>query len=240
MQLARILTEEGPVAGEHVDGAVHTEEGVYEIGVDGRLLPPCEPTALYCIGENYAEAGERIEDVRPASPTFFLKPPASLLAHGEPIPYPSFTDDLSYAGELAVVLDRRCRNLDPAEVSAVIRGYAVMNDVDAYDQPSLTARKAFDGSAPLGPWIETALDPSDVDFRARVNGETRLEGHTERMLFDVPAVLSFLSKRFTFRPGDVVAFGCPGSPGAVAPGDTIEITYDGIGTLRNTVTADAR
>jgi 2-keto-4-pentenoate hydratase/2-oxohepta-3-ene-1,7-dioic acid hydratase in catechol pathway len=110
-----------------------------------------------------------------------------------------------------------------------------MNDVDALDQQGQTARKAFDTSGPLGPWIETENDPRGIEMETVINGETRQSATTEQMLFDPYKIVSFLSRRFTLRPGDAIAFGSPANPGTVEPGDTIEITYDGVGTLSNTV-----
>jgi len=235
MRLARLLTPAGPVSGRYEDGRLYAEDGVYEVGVDGRLLPPCEPTALYCVGRNYADTLDQMDYERPERPDFFIKPPASLLAHGQPISYPDFTDELTYAGELAAVIDERCRNLAAGDVPDAVRGYTILNDVDALDQGGRTARKAFDGSAPLGPWIETDLDPTDLEMHTDVGGERRQEASTELMLFDPFEVVSYLSRRFTFRPGDVVAFGSPANPGLVDPGETVEITYEGVGTLCNAV-----
>ncbi|QFU81388.1 fumarylacetoacetate hydrolase family protein [Natronorubrum aibiense] len=235
MKLARIATDDGPVSGRYEDGVVHGDDGVYEVGVDGSLLPPCEPSALYCVGRNYAATLDQMEYERPNEPDFFIKPPASLLGHREPIPYPEFTEELTYAGELAAVIDEPCNNLTEDEVSDVVRGYTIMNDVDALDQQGRTARKAFDGSGPLGPWIETAVDPSGIDMYTDVAGERRQEANTELMLFGPEEIVAYLSRRFTFRPGDVIAFGSPANPGLVEPGDTVEITYEGVGTLENTV-----
>lgn len=237
VKLARLLTTDGPVSGRYEDGVVHAEDGPYEVGVDGRLLPPTEPTAVYCIGRNYAATIDQMGYDRPEEPNFFIKPPTALLPHDRPIRYPGFTDELTYAGELAAVIDDRCRNLAPAEVPEVVRGYTVMNDLDALDQPALTARKAFDGAAPLGPLIETDVDPTAIDMYTDVAGERRQEANTGSMLFDVYELVSFLSDRFTLRPGDVVAFGSPANPGLIEPGDEVAITYEGIGTLRNPVVA---
>ncbi len=237
MRLARLLTPEGPVSGRYDDGAIHTDDGTYEVGRDGRLLPPCAPSALYCVGRNYAETLDQMEYERPDEPDFFIKPPTALLAHEQPIPYPEFTDELTYAGELAAVVGERCRDVEPEEVPEVVRGYTVMNDVDALDQQGRTARKAFDSSGPLGPWVETDVDPTDLDMWTDVASERRQEANTELMLFDPYEIVSYLSERFTLRPGDVVAFGSPANPGLVEPGDEIEITYEGVGTLRNEVVA---
>ena len=235
MRLARLLTPSGPVSGRYEDGVVVADDGRYEVGRDGRLLPPCEPSALYCVGRNYAETLDQMAYERPAEPDFFIKPPASLIAHGQSIPYPDWTEELTYAGELVAVIDERCRNLDPADVPDVVRGYTVLNDVDALDQQGRTARKAFDGSAPLGPWIETDIDPTGIEMSTTVGGERRQESTTELMLFDPHDTVSYLSRRFTFQPGDCVAFGSPANPGLVEPGETVEITYEGVGTLSNRV-----
>ncbi len=235
MRIARLATPDGPVAGRYEDGVVHTDDGEYVVGVDGPLLPPSDPAALYCVGRNYAATLEQMEYERPEEPDFFIKPPTSLLGHEQPIPYPSFTDELTYAGELAAVIDVRCRNIAPSAVPEIVRGYTIMNDMDALDQAGRSARKAFDNSGPLGPWLETDLDPTGIDMWTDVAGERRQEANTELMLFDPYEIISHLSERVTFEPGDVVAFGSPANPGLVEPGDTVEITYEGVGTLRNTV-----
>ncbi|WP_226038932.1 fumarylacetoacetate hydrolase family protein [Natrinema sp. DC36] len=235
MKYARIATDDGPVAGRYEDGVVHTDDGVYEVDTEAAFLPPCEPSALYCVGRNYAATLDQMAYERPDEPAFFIKPPASLVGHEDPIPSPGFSDEVTYAGELAAVIDEPCRNLSEDEVPEVVRGYTILNDMDALDQEDLSARKAFDASGPLGPWIETAVDPTDIDMHTDVAGERRQEANTEQMLFDPYEIIAFLSRRFTFRPGDVISFGSPANPGLVEPGDTVEITYDGVGTLRNTV-----
>jgi 2-keto-4-pentenoate hydratase/2-oxohepta-3-ene-1,7-dioic acid hydratase in catechol pathway len=178
-----------------------------------------------------------MEYERPAEPDFFLKPPTSLLAHERSVRYPDWTDELTYAGELVAVIDERCRDVAAEAVSDVVRGYTILNDLDALDQAGRTARKAFDGSAPLGPWIETDVDPTALDVSTTVGGERRQDANTDQMLFDPAEVVSYLSRRFTLRPGDCVAFGSPANPGLVEPGERVEITYEGVGTLSNRVVA---
>ncbi|MFC7008125.1 fumarylacetoacetate hydrolase family protein [Halalkalicoccus salilacus] len=235
MRLARARTRDGVVSGEYdPDGVLETDDESYEIDSE-ELLAPCEPSALYCVGRNYAETLDQMEYERPEEPDFFIKPPVSVIPTETAIPYPSFSEEVTYAGELAAVIDRECKNLAPEDVSEAVRGYTIMNDVDALDQPGRTARKAFDGSGPLGPWIETDLDPTEIGMHTEINGERRQEANTELMLFDPFETISFLSERFTFAPGDVIAFGSPANPGTIEPGDEIEITYEEIGTLRNTV-----
>jgi 2-keto-4-pentenoate hydratase/2-oxohepta-3-ene-1,7-dioic acid hydratase in catechol pathway len=241
MRLARIRTDggvecgeyEGPRDGPYEAGKVVTEDGEYRVGEDGDLLAPCRPSALYCVGRNYAATIERMDYERPEQPDWFIKPPASLHPPGRPVEYPGWTDELTYAGELAAVIDDRCSDLQESEVDDHVRGYTILNDLDALDQPGRTARKAFDGSGPLGPWIETDLEPSALEMHTDVGGERRQSASTDAMLFSPRTVIAFLSERYTFRPGDVVAFGSPDNPGLVEPGEAVEIYYEGIGTLRN-------
>jgi 2-keto-4-pentenoate hydratase/2-oxohepta-3-ene-1,7-dioic acid hydratase in catechol pathway len=235
MRQARLRTDGGIVQGRYTEGRIVADDGEYVIGRDGSLTYPCSPSAIYCVGRNYAETLDQMDYERPSEPDFFIKPPASLSGHGDPIRYPSWTDELTYAGELAAVVGRRCRDVPIDEVSDVIRGYTILNDLDALDQQGRTARKAFDGSGPLGPWIETDLDPERIGMETVINGETRQDSNTELMLFSPAEIVSFLSCRFTLRPGDVIAFGSPANPGTIEPGDEIEITYDGVGMLRNRV-----
>jgi 2-keto-4-pentenoate hydratase/2-oxohepta-3-ene-1,7-dioic acid hydratase in catechol pathway len=235
MRLARLQTPEGVVAGRYEDGTVVTDDGEYAVGRDGESTYPCSPSALYCVGRNYAETLDQMDYERPDEPDFFVKPPAALVGPEEPVRYPEWTDELTYAGELVAVIDERCRDVAPEEVPEIVRGYTILNDVDALDQQGRTARKAFDTSAPLGPWIETDVDPTSLDIETTVGGELRQDANTELMLFDPYEVVSYLSRRFTFRPGDCIAFGSPANPGTVEPGETVEITYEGVGTLRNEV-----
>ena len=236
MRLARAHTDDAVHAGGDRDGTLDTDDAEYEVG-EADLVAPCDPDALFCVGRNFAATLDQMDYERPEEPDFFIKPPHSVVGHRDPIPYPEWTEELTYAGELVAVIDEPCSDLAPEEVPDAVRGYTVMNDVDALDQQGRTARKAFTASGPLGPWIETDVDPTDLDMHTDVAGERRQEATTELMLFDPHEVVSYLSKRFEFRAGDCVAFGSPANPGLVEPGDTVEITYEGIGTLVNEVVA---
>ena len=234
MRLARANVDGELVEGEYVGDE---EEGE----IDGRrveyddLLAPCEPSALYCVGRNYAEKIDQMEYEVPDVHDFFIKPPTSVAAPGDDIVYPDWTDELTYAGELAAVIGEECHDVPEDDVPDVLRGYTIMNDMDALDQERRTARKAFDGSAPLGPWIETDVDVTSIDMETHVGGEKRQEANTEMMLFGAHELVSFMSRRFTLREGDVIAFGSPANPGLVERGDEVEITYEGVGTLRNRI-----
>jgi 2-keto-4-pentenoate hydratase/2-oxohepta-3-ene-1,7-dioic acid hydratase in catechol pathway len=236
VKIARACTPDGTVTG-HLDGNELTDDvgNQYTIGEDASFLPPCEPSALYCIGRNFGEKIDQMDYDRPDRPDFFIKPPTSLASPNTDITYPSFTDELTYAGELAAVIGVQCKNLNEDEVEDALLGYTILNDMDALDQERRTARKAFDGSGPLGPWIETDLDPGAIDMETTISGETRQEANTRQMLFHPKELVSFLSERFTFQPGDVISFGSPENPGTVSPGDDINIWYEGIGTLTNTI-----
>ena len=233
MGVARIDTPEGVLEGEYDDGTVRTDCGSYRPD-EYELLPPCEPAAFYCVGRNYGETVEQMEYEIPEEPDFFIKSAVSLHPPETPIPYPTFSSELTYAGELAAVVGTECKNVDEADVDDVVRGYTILNDLDCLDQQGRTARKAFDASAPLGPVIAD-VEPSSLEMTTRINGELRQEDNTSSMFFSPREVVSYLSERFTFKPNDVISFGSPANPGLIEPGDEIEIRYEGIGTLRNTV-----
>ena len=240
MKLARARTAEGIIEGTYEDGMIETTDGVYEVGEEATLIAPVEPGTFYCIGRNYSGTIDQMDYEIPDRPDWFIKPAVSLAHPNTAITYPSWTSELTYAGELAAVIDRECSDLNGEDaVRDVIRGWTIMNDLDALDQDGRTARKAFTGSAPLGPVIETDRNPRDLDMQTHVSGELRQEANTAQMLFDPYETIAFLSKRYTFRADDVIAFGSPPNPGELTVGDDIEIWYEGIGTLRNSVIASS-
>lgn len=239
MHYARFETDAGDVVdGDLRDGVVTTEDGdEYAVGVDGRLAAPCEPSAFYCVGRNYTAKIDQMAYDVPDVPDWFIKPPVSLLAPGVDIVYPTWTDDLTYAGELAAVVGETCHEIEADEVDDHVWGYTILNDLDALDQERRTARKAFDGSGPLGPAIATDVDPTNLDMTTHVGGELRQEANTAQMLFGPREVVAFMSERYTLRRGDVVSFGSPANPGGLEPGDEVRIWYEDVGTLENTVVA---
>jgi 2-keto-4-pentenoate hydratase/2-oxohepta-3-ene-1,7-dioic acid hydratase in catechol pathway len=234
MKYARARTEGRVIEGKYTDN----EDGT--VTVDGTeveysdLLAPCDPSALYCVGRNYAEKIDQMEYEVPDKPDFFIKPPTSVAGPGDDIKYPDWTDELTYAGELAAVIGKECHNVSENEASEYVRGYTVMNDLDALDQERRTARKAFDGSGPLGPCIAD-IDPSGLDIETYVGGEKRQDANTDMMIFSAEELVSFMSERFTLREGDVISFGSPANPGLVERGQEVEITYEGVGTLKNRI-----
>lgn len=233
MRIARLQTASGPVTGRYVNETVETEDGrSYDVGKEGVLLPPCEPSTLYCAGRNYQDYLEHKGNKRPDTPHFFLKPPAALLPPDQSIPYPTFAEGVGYAGELAAVIGEDCRHLDTDEALDAVLGYTIMNDVDALGEEG-AGMKVFEAAAPLGPWIQTDIDPGGLNLETKVGGEVRQEGNTDQMLFSPAEIISFLSSRISLQTGDVVAFGSPANPGEVEPGESVEIWYEGIGTLVN-------
>jgi 2-keto-4-pentenoate hydratase/2-oxohepta-3-ene-1,7-dioic acid hydratase in catechol pathway len=240
MRIARADTPDGIVRGEYDGETVSTDERTYTIGETATLLPPCEPGTIYCMERNYrAYIEQNIDaDGPPDEIMFFLKGHNCLRASGEEVPLPSFSSEVGYAGELTAVIGEECSDVAPGEVASVVEGYTILNDMDAKDQEGIGAMKVFEGAAPLGPCVATDVDPTDLDMHTTVGGEERQNAHTSRMLRGPEEVVSALSERITLSPGDVIALGSPANPGTVAPGEEMAITYEGIGTLRNTLAAE--
>lgn len=243
MPTARIDTGSGVLRGEYDGDAVIVDGTAYSVS-DHDLLPPCDPQTVYCLGRNYHEYLEENSGVIadnlsheaeiPESVHFFLKGSTSVIGPDDAIPYPTFSDSVGYGGELAAVIDQECRHVDSDAVSQVVRGYTIMNDITAKDQPGITKTKVFDGSAPLGPAIAD-VDPDSLKMRTTINGELRQEATTADMHYGPSEAIAEISKRVTLKPGDVIALGSPANPGKIKPGDEIEVWYEGIGVLRNPV-----
>jgi 2-keto-4-pentenoate hydratase/2-oxohepta-3-ene-1,7-dioic acid hydratase in catechol pathway len=236
MKVARIQVGEQVLEGKYKHGVVTTDIGVFDTKTDeAELLTPCLPSAIYCVGRNFGEKVDQMGYDVPEVPDFFIKPPVALHNPETPIKYPSFTNELTYAGELAAVIGRPTHNISPEDVERHVRGYTILNDLDCLDQERRTARKAFNGSGPLGPCIATEIDPVGLEMETHINGELRQNDNTERMIIKPREIISFLSARFTLSRNDVISFGSPANPGLLKPADEIEIRYENIGTLRNTV-----
>jgi len=203
------------------------------------LLPPCVPTKIVCVGRNYAAHAEELGNKVPEEPLLFFKPPSALIGPDEDIVLPD-SSHVDYEAELAVVIGKRCRNVSEEEALGFVLGYTCMNDVsDRVAQRwerNWVRAKGFDTAAPLGPAIRTR-DEGDGPFyiTLRLNGVLRQDGTTESMIYPVPRLIAAISSIMTLEPGDVIATGTPGGVGRLSPGDIVEITIDGIGTLRNRV-----
>jgi 2-keto-4-pentenoate hydratase/2-oxohepta-3-ene-1,7-dioic acid hydratase in catechol pathway len=211
---------------------------------DVRLLAPVLPRSkVIGIGRNYAAHAAELGHDLPSEPLMFLKPNTSVVGPGDPIYYPRQTQDLHYEGELAVVIGRICRDVPPEQATDVIYGYTVANDVTARDlqksDVQFTRAKGFDSFCPLGPWIETDLDPQafadGVRVQTYVNGDVRQDGTTADLIFDIPTLVAHVSSVMTLLPGDVILTGTPEGVGPMEVGDEVEVSIAGIGTLVNKV-----
>jgi 2-keto-4-pentenoate hydratase/2-oxohepta-3-ene-1,7-dioic acid hydratase in catechol pathway len=200
-------------------------------------LAPCEPTKIVAVGVNYRAHAAEFGKPVPEEPLLFLKPPSALCAHKGTIVLPAMSQLVHHEAELAAVIARRCRHVDIAGARAAILGFTCLNDVTARDlqrkDVQFTRGKGFDTFAPVGPWIETDLDPRDRAIRCRVNGVLRQEGRTSDMVWDVFTLVSFVSRVMTLEPGDIVTTGTPPGVGPLIDGDHVEVEIEGIGTLAN-------
>ncbi len=211
---------------------------------DVRLLAPVLPRSkVIGIGRNYAAHAAELGNEVPTEPIFFIKPNTSVVGPGDPIFYPSQSSDVHYEGELAVVIGRICRDVPAAQATDVIHGYTIGNDVTARDLQKkdgrFTRAKGFDSFCPLGPWIETDLDPQHfidgVSVRTHLNGDLVQDGSTKDMVFDIPHLVEYVSSVMTLLPGDVILTGTPEGVGPMEVGDEIEVSVAGLGTLTNKV-----
>jgi 2-keto-4-pentenoate hydratase/2-oxohepta-3-ene-1,7-dioic acid hydratase in catechol pathway len=205
-----------------------------------RLLAPVIPRSkVVCVGRNYADHAAEMGSDLPEEPLLFLKPNTSVVGPHDPVTYPRQSSEVHYEGELAVVIRRICRDVPAERARDVIFGYTVGNDVTARDlqkkDVQFTRAKGFDSFCPLGPWVETDLDPSDLEITTTVNGEVRQRGRTSQLIFDVPTLIAYITSVMTLLPGDVVLTGTPAGVGPMHPGDDVAVTVQGIGTLSNKV-----
>ena len=211
---------------------------------DVRLLAPVLPRSkVVGIGKNYAAHAAELGGDGPDEPLMFLKPNTSVIGPGDPIVYPKQTGDLHYEGEVAVVIGRICRDVPPEQATDVIHGYTIGNDVTARDlqksDVQFTRSKGFDSFCPLGPWIETDLDPQafadGVRVQTHLNGDLKQDGNTKDMVFDIPSLIAHITSVMTLLPGDVILTGTPDGVGPMEVGDEVEVSVAGLGALTNVV-----
>ena len=207
---------------------------------DVRLLAPVLPTKVVAIGKNYADHAREMGGEPPDEPVIFLKPSTSVIGPGDPVARPvKLSERVDFEGELAVVIGRLCRDVPPERVSEVIFGYTCANDVTARDLQAKdgqwTRAKGFDTFCPLGPWIETGLDPSDLELTTTVNGEVKQHARTSQLLHDVTAVVCYVTSVMTLLPGDILLTGTPAGIGPLVYGDRVSVAIQGIGALTNPV-----
>src|SRR5215213_11752717 len=214
---------------------------------DVRLLSPILPSKVVGVGKNYAEhVKEMATGDAPKEPLIFLKPSTAVIGPGDAIRIPAGSTNVHHEVELAVVIGARgARSVTPEQAMASVFGYTIGNDVSERDMQKSdgqwTRAKGFDSFCPLGPWIETdlaglGLDPSDLEISCTVDGEPRQKGRTSQLIFSVPTLISHISQIMTLLPGDVVLTGTPSGVGPIRPGQRVECTIEGLGTLANPVT----
>jgi len=209
-----------------------------------KLLPPVTPSKVIAVGRNYVEHAHEHQVEVPDRPLIFMKPPSSIIGSGVDILLPPQSQQVEYEAELAVVIGNAGRWIDVMDVDQYILGYTIANDVTARDlqknDGQWTRAKGFDTFCPLGPWIETNLDPSDVLITSRLNGEIRQMTSTREMVFNIPQLVVYISSIMMLQPGDVILSGTPAGVGQIRKEDVVSITIEGIGELINSVAVDTR
>lgn len=204
------------------------------------FLPPLVPSKIVCVGRNYAAHAAELGNDVPKEPLLFLKAPSSLILDGEKIVVPSQSAQVEHEGELAVIISRRCKNLnDNDNPLDYALGYTCLNDVTARDiqrrDIQFTRAKSFDTFCPVGSFVATGIDVSDLRITTKVNGIIKQDGRTSQMVFSIPFLLRYISKQMTLYPGDIIATGTPSGVSKLNPGDVCEIEIEQIGKLQNTV-----
>ncbi len=240
MHLVRFISQETerPENGELQGEVILTPRGEVPLS-QVRLLAPCTPTKILCVGRNYAAHAQELGNEVPTRPLLFFKPPSAVIGPEEEIVLPT-SSLVHHEAELAVVIGKRCRNVPAAEAMDVILGYTCLNDISDREaqkwEKNWVRAKGFDTSAPIGPMIVTK-DEIDGPFHVmlRVNGETKQDGSTRDFIFPIPVLIEEISAYMTLEPGDVIATGTPAGVGPLSAGDVVEVEIDGIGILRSSV-----
>jgi 2-keto-4-pentenoate hydratase/2-oxohepta-3-ene-1,7-dioic acid hydratase in catechol pathway len=207
-----------------------------------KLLPPTQPGKIICVGRNYEAHVRELNNPLDELPTLFSKPRTSLIGLGDPIILPSQSQQVQQEAELAVIIGKKGRWIQPELAIDYVFGYTIANDVTARDlqerDKQWTRAKGFDTFCPLGPWIETEFDPSDALITCHVGDELRQMASTRDMLFTVPQLIAFIASIMTLEPGDVILTGTPAGVGDLMPGVSVSITIEGLGTLTNPVLSE--
>ena len=208
---------------------------------DVRLLAPILASKVIAIGKNYAAHVAEMGGEAPKDPVIFIKPNTSIVGPGAAIVLPPSSREVHFEGELAIVIGRPCKDVPAAKAYEVVLGYTVANDVSARDHQKhdgqWTRAKGHDTFCPLGPWIETSLDPTDLEIKTEVDGVVKQQSRTSLLLHDIPKIIEWVSAVMTLLPGDVILTGTPEGVGPITDGDSVSITVEGIGTLTNPVAA---
>lgn len=243
--MAFAVVETGPDGAElaveiagHPFGAVNLTGRRWPLS-DVRLLAPSLPTKIIGIGRNYAAHAAELGNQPPTHPIMFLKPSTTVVGPDVPITLPEDAGRVDYEGELAVVIGRMCRHVPASQAAGVLLGCTVANDVTARDHQrsdeQWTRGKGHDTFCPLGPWIETTADPTDLALRTELDGTVVQDARTSLLLHGVPALVEWVSRVMTLLPGDVILTGTPAGIGPLRAGQSVSVTVEGVGTLTNPV-----
>ena len=218
----------------------HLERNDFYLLNEVKILPPVQPSKIVCVGLNYRDHAEELNMALPDEPILFLKPSTTVIGNEDSIIYPAQSHQVDYEAELAVVIGREAHFVSEDDVSDYVAGYTVLNDVTARDlqqkDGQWTRAKSFNTFCPIGPWMETELDPSNQKISMKVNSEVKQDSNTKNMIFTPEELISFISEIMTLQPGDVIATGTPPGVGPLQVGDVAEVNVEGIGTLKNRVT----
>ncbi|MDH3259248.1 MAG: fumarylacetoacetate hydrolase family protein [Deltaproteobacteria bacterium] len=219
-------------------GSINIAELVHKIE-DVKILPPSEGGKVIGVALNYRDHAKELGRKIPDEPLIFFKPTSALIGHGDTIVLPQSCGRVDYEGELAVIIGRKGKSIPEDEARKHILGYSCFNDITARDlqtKDTLFARaKGFDTFAPVGPYVETDIEPDDLRIKVFVNGNLKQDGSTRKMIFDVYTLIHFISSIMTLYPGDIIATGTPPGVGPLKPEDIVEVEIEGIGRLANKV-----
>ena len=249
MKLVRFKREQATSFGVLKQGLVReitgTPFGLFDLAKrkyeldEVKLEAPVMPTKIVAVGLNYRDHADELKMSPPEDPLLFMKPSTSVIGPGQDIVYPDSCRQVDYEAELAVVIRAVTKDIEPFDARKHILGFTCANDVTARDlqkkDGQWTRAKSFDTFSPLGPWIETELEPGDLNIELFLNGEIRQSSTTARMIFPVEILVSFVSKVMTLLPGDVILTGTPPGVGPMQVGDRVEVRIEGIGSLKNSV-----
>jgi 2-keto-4-pentenoate hydratase/2-oxohepta-3-ene-1,7-dioic acid hydratase in catechol pathway len=209
-----------------------------------RLIAPCEPSKIVCVGRNYVEHAKELGNEVPKVPLIFMKPPSSIIPNGGTIVLPPQSSQVEHEAELVVVIGKRGRNVTTENAKKYIFGYTVGNDVTARDLQKIdgqwTRAKGFDTFCSFGPWIDTEFDPADAVVTCRVNGQMRQMASTRDMVFNVGTLIAYISSIMTLEPGDLIFTGTPAGVGELKNGDEVLVEIEGLGALKNPVRAEGK
>ncbi len=209
-----------------------------------RLLAPCQPGKIICVGRNYAEHAREHNAEVPKVPLIFMKPPSSIINPGDTVILPPQSQQVEHEAELVAVIGKRGRHITAESARDYIFGYTIGNDVTARDlqksDGQWTRAKGFDTFCPFGPWIDTEFDPADALITCRVSGQPRQMASTRDMVFSVNTLIAFVSSVMTLEPGDILFTGTPAGVGLLRDGDEAVVEIEGLGRLSNPVKAESR